>query len=151
MPMLWSAEANAKLLVGMIAQLKGQAVKLDYRKLAKHMGPECNAKSVMNQFTKLRRQAAEAVNDTGDEGQTDDVDNQTETDAAAKPAPKKRHAGGASGKNTTAKKKKSVEMNADKEEGEAMYADMEVERESDQLGSIEGASRQQKGYCEDEY
>ncbi|KAL4733778.1 hypothetical protein BDV11DRAFT_209953 [Aspergillus similis] len=65
MPMSWTPEANAKLFVGVLEQIKTQSVKLDYKALAGHMGPECNAKSVQNQFTKLRKQAAEEFGSAG--------------------------------------------------------------------------------------
>ncbi|KAJ0422006.1 hypothetical protein BJY00DRAFT_311408 [Aspergillus carlsbadensis] len=68
MTMIWSAEANVKLLVGMLAQLKDQSVKLDYDKLAEHMGPECTTRSIRNQFTTLKKQAAEAAEGMGNGG-----------------------------------------------------------------------------------
>ncbi|KAL4971919.1 hypothetical protein BDW66DRAFT_163310 [Aspergillus desertorum] len=65
MPMSWTAEANAKLLIGVLEQIKTQSVRLDYKALAEHMGPECNARSVQNQFTKLKKQAAEEFRNAG--------------------------------------------------------------------------------------
>ncbi|KAL3490073.1 hypothetical protein BJX62DRAFT_238527 [Aspergillus germanicus] len=121
--MIWNAEANLKLLVGMLVQLRDQSVKLDYKKLAEHMGPECNAKSVMNQFTKLKKQAAEAAEVMGENNQAiggaDD-----EAPAVAKgAASKKRKAGGASGKGASAKKKnKKAKAKAEVEEDDEEMA-----------------------------
>ncbi|KAL2830970.1 hypothetical protein BJY01DRAFT_254468 [Aspergillus pseudoustus] len=120
MPMIWSAEANVQLLVGMLAQLKDQSVKLDYKQLAEHMGSECNAKSVMNQFTKLKKQAAEIPTDAAGKGNAEG--DQAGTSAAAseaKPAaPKKRRAKGTAGK----KKKKKTKVES--QNGESMYEDV---------------------------
>ncbi|KAL2860093.1 hypothetical protein BJX68DRAFT_261064 [Aspergillus pseudodeflectus] len=105
MPMIWSPEANVKLLVGMLAQLKDQSVKLDYKKLAEHMGPECTTRSITNQFTKLKKQAAEAAEGMG---RVDDADGQAQSEARAEApvrAGRKRKRGSVSGKWATARKK----------------------------------------------
>ncbi|KAL4743419.1 hypothetical protein BDV11DRAFT_178245 [Aspergillus similis] len=54
MPMTWNAEAEARLLIGILAQLKGS---LDYRALADHMGPECSVMALRHRIFKLRRDA----------------------------------------------------------------------------------------------
>ncbi|KAL4820887.1 hypothetical protein BDW67DRAFT_151477 [Aspergillus spinulosporus] len=52
MPMTWNAEADARLLLGILAQVKGY---LDYKALAAHMGPECSVEALRQHILKLRR------------------------------------------------------------------------------------------------
>ncbi|PYH32703.1 uncharacterized protein BO87DRAFT_460580 [Aspergillus neoniger CBS 115656] len=54
--MYWTYEANAKLLVGVLEQMRGK-LKLDYERLATHMGSDCTACAIEQQITKLKRQA----------------------------------------------------------------------------------------------
>ncbi|KAL4754031.1 hypothetical protein BDW72DRAFT_167231, partial [Aspergillus terricola var. indicus] len=54
MPMTWNAEAEARLLLGILAQVKGV---LDYRALAAHMGPECSVVALRQHISRLRRDA----------------------------------------------------------------------------------------------
>ncbi|KAL2793935.1 hypothetical protein BJX66DRAFT_305116 [Aspergillus keveii] len=121
--MIWNAEANVKLLVGMLAQLRDQSVKLDYKKLAEHMGPECNAKSVMNQFTRLKKQAAEAAEGMSENKQASGGADDETPPAAKGAATKKRKAAGASGKGSSAKKKnKKAKAAAEVEEDDEEMA-----------------------------
>ncbi|KAL6235761.1 hypothetical protein BDW75DRAFT_239856 [Aspergillus navahoensis] len=55
MPMTWNAEAEARLLLGILAQVKG--VRLDYKALAAHMGPACSVAALHQHIFKLRRDA----------------------------------------------------------------------------------------------
>ncbi|KAL4783859.1 hypothetical protein BJX76DRAFT_357645 [Aspergillus varians] len=58
MPITWNAEANAKLFLAVLEQLKDQNVKLDYNQLAQYMGPECSKRSAESQIVKLKKLAA---------------------------------------------------------------------------------------------
>ncbi|KAL3470837.1 hypothetical protein BJX99DRAFT_263859 [Aspergillus californicus] len=53
MPISWNAEAEAKLLLGVLDQLPG--AKLDYKALAQFMGPDCSVPAVKQHVQKLRR------------------------------------------------------------------------------------------------
>ncbi|RDW76824.1 uncharacterized protein DSM5745_06816 [Aspergillus mulundensis] len=57
MPMTWTPEANAKLFLGVLEQLRETNVKLSYKRLAEYMGADCTPKSIDNQMQKLRKQA----------------------------------------------------------------------------------------------
>ncbi|BCS26685.1 uncharacterized protein APUU_51396S [Aspergillus puulaauensis] len=102
MPMNWTAEANAKLLLGVLDQLKETNVKLNYQKLADYMGSECNKKSIENQLSKLRKSAGSDSNNQSTPG----------TPATPGGTPKKRRAPN-SAKSTPSKKKKVVEKEED--------------------------------------
>ncbi|KAL4773823.1 hypothetical protein BDW60DRAFT_184667 [Aspergillus nidulans var. acristatus] len=54
MPMTWNAEAEARLLLGILAQVRGA---LDYKALAAHMGPECSVMALRQHIFRLRRDA----------------------------------------------------------------------------------------------
>ncbi|KAL4764386.1 uncharacterized protein BDW70DRAFT_157030 [Aspergillus foveolatus] len=54
MPMTWNAEAEARLLLGILAQVRGV---LDYKALAAHMGPECSVIALRQHISRLRRDA----------------------------------------------------------------------------------------------
>ncbi|KAL6233047.1 hypothetical protein BDW75DRAFT_216108 [Aspergillus navahoensis] len=112
MPMHWTAEANAKLFIGVLEQIKNQSVKLDYKALAEHMGPECNAKSIQNQFTKLKKQAAEECGNSG-----------VKSSAILSDTPKKRRAPAGSKVGTPDKKKKGAAV--------VMEDDSDAEGETD--------------------
>ncbi|KAL2803062.1 hypothetical protein BJX63DRAFT_437274 [Aspergillus granulosus] len=58
MPISWTAEAEARLLLGILDQLKG--VKLDYKALAAYMGPGCTVPALHQHLFKLRREAGTA-------------------------------------------------------------------------------------------
>ncbi|KAL4814456.1 hypothetical protein BDW67DRAFT_186658 [Aspergillus spinulosporus] len=120
--MSWTPEANAKVFIGVLEQIKTQSVKLDYKALAEHMGPvspltflsrlECNAKSVQNQFTKLKKQAAEEYGYAG-----------ANSPVLPNDTPKKRRTPAGSKTTTPAKKKKG--------DAEVMGGDSDAEGETD--------------------
>ncbi|KAL2835540.1 hypothetical protein BJY01DRAFT_75672 [Aspergillus pseudoustus] len=58
MPIAWTGEAEARLLLGILDQLKG--VKLDYKALAAYMGPGCTVPALHQHLFKLRREAGAA-------------------------------------------------------------------------------------------
>ncbi|KAL4746506.1 hypothetical protein BDW72DRAFT_197634 [Aspergillus terricola var. indicus] len=115
MPMSWTPEANAKLFIGVLEQIKTQSVKLDYKALAEHMGPECNTKSVQNQFTKLKKQAAEECGTAGANAAAIPNDTLKKRRAAAgsktgTPAKKKRADSGATGGDSDAEGETDIEQ-----------------------------------------
>ncbi|GLA20990.1 hypothetical protein AnigIFM62618_009964 [Aspergillus niger] len=57
--MIWSSEADAKLFVGVLNQLRGK-LKLDYQELAMHMGGDCTSCAVEQRMVRLRRMATAA-------------------------------------------------------------------------------------------
>ncbi|KAL2826600.1 hypothetical protein BDW59DRAFT_160793 [Aspergillus cavernicola] len=101
MVMNWTTEANTKLFIGILEQLKNQSMKLDYKGLAEHMGPECSVKSIQNQFTRLKKQAAEEY-----AGQSSGQSAGASSPAAPASTPKKRGATAGSKTTTPAKKTK---------------------------------------------
>ncbi|KAL4915000.1 hypothetical protein BDW62DRAFT_204089 [Aspergillus aurantiobrunneus] len=123
MPMNWTSEANAKLFLGVLEQLKEQNVKLNYSKLAEYMGPEhaqltrlgldgaeCSHRAIDNQIIKLKKQAAG--------GSASDSQSASAPATPATPAgtPKKRRAPAGSKASTPDKRKKAVEDDADEDE-----------------------------------
>ncbi|KAB8260988.1 hypothetical protein BDV32DRAFT_148859 [Aspergillus pseudonomiae] len=58
MPITWTPEADAKLLLGFVDQFKDANFKPDYNKLAAHMGPDVTACAVLNHIIRLRRMVA---------------------------------------------------------------------------------------------
>ncbi|KAL3463881.1 hypothetical protein BJX64DRAFT_286842 [Aspergillus heterothallicus] len=58
MPMNWTPEQNAKLFLGVLEQGKEQSLKLNYKRLAEYMGPDCTWKAIEGQIAKLKKQAA---------------------------------------------------------------------------------------------
>ncbi|KAJ5092479.1 hypothetical protein NUU61_007349 [Penicillium alfredii] len=61
MPMLWTPEADVKLLRGILLQIKETGVKLDIKQLSEFMGPECNVGAVKNRLSRLRTNADGSV------------------------------------------------------------------------------------------
>ncbi|KAL2830872.1 hypothetical protein BDW59DRAFT_158307 [Aspergillus cavernicola] len=57
MPMSWNAEADAKLLLAVLNQVKDAKLKLDYVKIAQFMGSDCIPGAVQNRIVRLRRKA----------------------------------------------------------------------------------------------
>ncbi|KAL4924336.1 uncharacterized protein BDV17DRAFT_295549 [Aspergillus undulatus] len=55
MAITWDPKAETKLLLGILAQLKGTS--LDYKALAAHMGPGCSVAALHQHICKLRREA----------------------------------------------------------------------------------------------
>ncbi|KAF7118535.1 hypothetical protein CNMCM5793_008065 [Aspergillus hiratsukae] len=54
MPMTWSHEADAKLLLGILTTSN---VEPDYEALAKYMGPECTVYAIQHRIRKLKTDA----------------------------------------------------------------------------------------------
>ncbi|KAL4873484.1 hypothetical protein BDV12DRAFT_160120 [Aspergillus spectabilis] len=59
MPMTWNAEAEAKLFLGVLDQVRG--AKLDYKALAAFMGPNCSVAALQQKIFRLRREAGTPV------------------------------------------------------------------------------------------
>ncbi|KAE8140546.1 hypothetical protein BDV38DRAFT_280045 [Aspergillus pseudotamarii] len=58
MPITWTPEADAKLLLGFLEQCKDANFKPDYNKLAAHVGPDVTACAVANHIVRLRKMLA---------------------------------------------------------------------------------------------
>ncbi|OJJ01803.1 hypothetical protein ASPVEDRAFT_83327 [Aspergillus versicolor CBS 583.65] len=123
MPMNWTPEANAKLFLGVLDQLKEKNVKLDNERLAAYMGPECNKKSVENQFTKLRKMVGSDSNNKSAPG----------TPATPAGTPKKRRAPD-SAKSTPSKKKKKDTK--DEEEDSSSEEERNVKEVRDEIKNL---------------
>ncbi|KAF2160738.1 hypothetical protein M409DRAFT_28875 [Zasmidium cellare ATCC 36951] len=67
MPMQWDTAADAKLFAAVVRVFDVKLANGVGEKLAKLMGPECNAKSIQNRFTTIRKRANELGED-GEEG-----------------------------------------------------------------------------------
>ncbi|KAL4786162.1 hypothetical protein BJX76DRAFT_134295 [Aspergillus varians] len=63
MRMTWNAENEARLVLGIIAQVPG--ARLDYKALASFMGPGCSVAALQHHIFKLRREAGIPVNSPG--------------------------------------------------------------------------------------
>ncbi|RAL15784.1 uncharacterized protein BO97DRAFT_475437 [Aspergillus homomorphus CBS 101889] len=61
MPIAWTAEANAKLFLGVLTQTRSQNMKLDYTALAEYMGSGCTVRAVQQQIDKLRKQVSDGA------------------------------------------------------------------------------------------
>ncbi|KAI9369104.1 hypothetical protein BJX61DRAFT_178343 [Aspergillus egyptiacus] len=59
MPISWDAEAETRLLLGVLEQFKG--ARLDYKALAEYMGPDCSIPAVKQHICKLRREAGSSA------------------------------------------------------------------------------------------
>ncbi|RAH77245.1 hypothetical protein BO86DRAFT_403955 [Aspergillus japonicus CBS 114.51] len=59
MPVTWNSEANARLFLGVLTQLKNQSIKLDYTALANSVGQGCTVRAVQQQMDKLRKQVSD--------------------------------------------------------------------------------------------
>ncbi|KAE8318150.1 hypothetical protein BDV41DRAFT_572153 [Aspergillus transmontanensis] len=64
MPITWTAEADAKLLLGFLYQCKDANFKLDYNKLAAYVGPDVTACAVVNHVIRLRKMIAKEGGDS---------------------------------------------------------------------------------------
>ncbi|KAL4919852.1 hypothetical protein BDW62DRAFT_199573 [Aspergillus aurantiobrunneus] len=71
MPMNWNAEADAKLFLGVLNQLKDAKLKLDYNKLAEFMGTDCLPGAVHNRIVRLRRKAEVGLSGADDAGEAE--------------------------------------------------------------------------------
>ncbi|PKY03413.1 hypothetical protein P168DRAFT_283156 [Aspergillus campestris IBT 28561] len=69
MPMNWNADTDAKLLVGILMQLRSAGVKVNTYELAVFMGPECTPSAIENRIVRLRRQV-EGLPETPEAGRT---------------------------------------------------------------------------------
>ncbi|KAK4501341.1 hypothetical protein PRZ48_007149 [Zasmidium cellare] len=67
MPMQWDAAADQKLFAAVVRVFDVKLGNGVGEKLAKFMGPECNAKSIANHFTVIRKRANE-MHEDGTEG-----------------------------------------------------------------------------------
>ncbi|OJJ76647.1 hypothetical protein ASPBRDRAFT_39137 [Aspergillus brasiliensis CBS 101740] len=85
--MYWTNEANAKLFVGVLEQMRGR-IKLDYDRLASHMGSDCTACAIEQQILKLKRQA----NNPSPTKSTPANSNNKSTSTTPSSTPKKRRA-----------------------------------------------------------
>ncbi|KAL4782550.1 hypothetical protein BJX76DRAFT_358815 [Aspergillus varians] len=112
MPMTWNAEANAKLLLGIMEQLKEMDVKLNYPKLAAYMGPECSNRAIDHQLLKLKKMASGDSKGQSTPG-TPGTPAKSTTPAGT---PRKRRA--PAGVKSTPSKKKKTEEAGDENEGE---------------------------------
>ncbi|GKZ24669.1 hypothetical protein AbraIFM66951_011940 [Aspergillus brasiliensis] len=106
--MIWSSEADAKLFVGVLNQLRGK-LKLDYQDLAMHMGGDCTPCAVEQRMIRLRRLATSATV-ASSKGTSGGSANSTPTTT-----PRKRK--GDSAANTPAKKKAKTGVMASAESG----------------------------------
>ncbi|KAL4864374.1 hypothetical protein BDV12DRAFT_201152 [Aspergillus spectabilis] len=128
----WSPKANAKLLLAVLEQLKCQNIKLDYKGLAEFMGPQCNARSVINQFTKLKKMAAEENKNRNNASASASGDGDAGAGASSTPAaPMKRKAAAAA----TAAPKAGGRTKKTKVKKE------EVKEEDDTAGDEEGKEK----------
>ncbi|KAK0936151.1 hypothetical protein LTR29_012249 [Friedmanniomyces endolithicus] len=90
MPMIWNAEAHAKLLAALMQECDVKPSQENYAALAKLMGPDCTPKAIRHQVSKFRNTAL------AKDGSADDSDSKakpakTATPKAPRPtAPKKR-------------------------------------------------------------
>ncbi|KAI9926264.1 hypothetical protein ASPWEDRAFT_174993 [Aspergillus wentii DTO 134E9] len=57
---IWNSDADAKLFLGVLNQLKDAKLNIDYAKLAEFMGPDCLVGAVKNRIVRLRKQAEES-------------------------------------------------------------------------------------------
>ncbi|KAL4803393.1 hypothetical protein BDV18DRAFT_162957 [Aspergillus unguis] len=97
MGMNWTPEANVKLLLGILEQLKKENFKLSYQALAEQMGPDCSRQAIAHQICMLRKKSA--ARESGERPATGDAD----TPLTPAATPKKRRA--AQAKNCTPSKK----------------------------------------------
>ncbi|KAL4872548.1 hypothetical protein BDV12DRAFT_193266 [Aspergillus spectabilis] len=65
MRMIWNAEADAKLLLGVLEQIKDAKIALDNKKLAEFMGPDCLPGAVVNRIVRLKRKGGAEGASTG--------------------------------------------------------------------------------------
>ncbi|KAL4802381.1 hypothetical protein BDV18DRAFT_164203 [Aspergillus unguis] len=138
MVMTWNAEADAKLFLGVLNQLKDAKLKLDHEKLAEFMGPDCIPGAISNRINRLRKAAESQMGGaaatpagspsgaTKSSGQAGE-ENDEEAGSLGKGSPQKRKAvgkprGGGAGRGRGGKKAKS-QTHADMEAGAASDSD----------------------------
>ncbi|KAE8323826.1 hypothetical protein BDV39DRAFT_208492 [Aspergillus sergii] len=86
MPITWTAEADAKLLLGFLDQCKDANFKLDYNKLAAYVGPDVTACAVVNHVIRLRKMIAKEGGDSA-------ANTPVTSPAKSKSTPKRKGAG----------------------------------------------------------
>ncbi|KAJ0426881.1 hypothetical protein BJY00DRAFT_306874 [Aspergillus carlsbadensis] len=101
MPMNWTPEKNAKLFLGVLEQGKEQNLKLNYKRLAEYMGPDCTWKAIENQIAKLKKNASAGPDPNGQSASA------PSTPAAT---PKKRGAGSTPAKSGSPQKKQKAKV-----------------------------------------
>ncbi|KAK0265116.1 hypothetical protein LTR91_008333 [Friedmanniomyces endolithicus] len=90
MPMIWNAEAHAKLLAALMQECEVKPSQENYAALAKLMGPDCTPKAIRHQVSKFRNTAL-AKDDSADGNDSKAKPAKTATPKTPKPtAPKKR-------------------------------------------------------------
>ncbi|KAL2423389.1 hypothetical protein ABEF95_007981 [Exophiala dermatitidis] len=63
MPMIWNAEADARLFAAVIAT---SDVKVNYAAVAEKMGPDCTAKAIVHRVGKIKELARKLDDEDGD-------------------------------------------------------------------------------------
>ncbi|KAL2399012.1 hypothetical protein ABEF93_007019 [Exophiala dermatitidis] len=63
MPMVWNAEADARLFAAVIAT---SDVKVNYAAVAEKMGPDCTAKAIIHRVGKIKELARKLDDEDGD-------------------------------------------------------------------------------------
>ncbi|KAL3452771.1 hypothetical protein BJX65DRAFT_302676 [Aspergillus insuetus] len=128
MPITWTPEKNAKLFLGVLEQGKEQNLKLNYKRLAEFMGPDCTWKAIEGQIAKLKKNAT-AGHDS----------NEQAASAPSTPAatPKKHAASGTPAKSRSPQKKtkkaKVAENNTDHDSEVEKQILAEVRQELEEL------------------
>ncbi|QMW30620.1 hypothetical protein G4B84_006001 [Aspergillus flavus NRRL3357] len=119
MPITWTAEADAKLLLGFVDQCKDANFKLDYNKLAAYVGP------VVNHVIRLRKLIAQ-------EGGGSAASTPVTSPAKSKSTPKRKGAGVAKTPTKIAKRdiKREREMGDEDEDMMPVQVVIEVKKEA---------------------
>ncbi|KAL4938394.1 hypothetical protein BDV06DRAFT_226025 [Aspergillus oleicola] len=90
----WNADADAKLFLGVLDQLRDAKLSLDYEKLAAFMGPGVVRGAIVNRITRLKRRAESEVGVSNEHsngnGAGRDGDDEDNGDAASGASPKKK-------------------------------------------------------------
>ncbi|KAL2856448.1 hypothetical protein BJY01DRAFT_242783 [Aspergillus pseudoustus] len=138
MPMNWTPEKNTKLFLGVLEQAREQNLKLNHRRLAEYMGPDCTWKAIEGQIAKLKKQASQDPNETSASTSVSGAGSAPSTPAAT---PKKRGAsgtpaktGGAGSPQKRKKKEAKIEQDdSDDDSEEEKMALWEVKQELKEL------------------
>ncbi|PYH42279.1 uncharacterized protein BP01DRAFT_368305 [Aspergillus saccharolyticus JOP 1030-1] len=135
MPVTWNSEANAKLFLGVLTQLRNQNVKLDYHALAGFVGSECSVRAVQQQMDRLRKQANESVSNSNPPAGTPTKQRATNAPSGKTTPTAKRKAGRIATKTPTKKMKPGSEDAVAEEEEEE-----EEEQEEEESVTISPSS-----------
>ncbi|KAB8067701.1 hypothetical protein BDV29DRAFT_163087 [Aspergillus leporis] len=100
MPMNWTDQADARLLVGIITL---HSVKLDHKALAQFMGPDCTPSAIQHRIQRLK----EKVQNTSSADNTSSQQAQDDGSAVASPSKPKRGRPSMGGSGSPTKKAKS--------------------------------------------